>query len=930
MTAGPYSSASGTDTDADTETDTCDFCGQEFSGRPIEDDSGPEEAYEDEDEAKTFCSSGCRVVYTTLGDADFETPADPESVAHEVFPESEESTTSEQNGDIPSDSGLGERDGAGTDTANDDADTETGGDDIDTDIGDRNGEITDEKKGDGHAVTPTRTFLRIDGMHSATCETFLESVATDQDGVTAAEASYVTESIRVDYDRTRTSSSELRDALSTVGYTAYLRDDAAGSEIDENDAEATGSTRRSREMSGIRKRRADDMMDARYILGVVFGAFLMIPYVALLYPSHLASVYSGGPLQHFEGSFVDGGGLLFMRVYLVLTGIVLYVTGMPLLRGAYVSLKMRRPNTDLLAAITIVSAYLYSTIAVFVGDGDIYYDLVLVIAAVVMGAIFYESSIKQRAMDRLTELTISQVDSARRYDADGTTTEVDVDDLESGDRVLVRQGERIPVDGVLADGGCTVDEAVVTGESLPVSKRAGDDVVGGSVVTADAAVVRVGDRTSSSIDRLTTTVWNLQSADHGIQRRADRLAGRVAPGIVAGAALVGAVAFGLGTSPVGSVLASLTVLVVACPWALGFATPLSIATSIEAAMERGIVVFDETIFERLRGIDVVVFDKTGTLTRGQMEVLEADGPDELLAAAGLLERRASHPAAEAIVSAFGEPATEVDGDVDVESDGGENRTDGAAITDGDRISDFESHSNGVEGTVGGERILVGHPDLFAERGWSVDEAIETQVLEARGFGRLPIVVGRNGNAEGVVVIGDEPREGWEETVTRLRERGIEVIVLTGDDEEATDFFNRQSAVEHVFAGVPPAGKTATIRRLRVDNRVTMVGDGTNDAPALAESDLGISLGSGTALASDAADIAIVDDDLSGVETAFDLASAARRRVDQNTALALVYNAIAIPLALAGLLNPLFAMAAVAVTGLLVGVNSSRSLLEDEE
>ncbi|MCU4741290.1 cation-translocating P-type ATPase [Natronoglomus mannanivorans] len=773
-------------------------------------------------------------------------------------------------------------------------------------------------------------------MHSATCEMFLESIATDQDGVTAAEASYVTESIRVDYDGNRLSKSDLRDALSTVGYTAYLRDDAVGAEADGNATTSTGTTRRSREMSGLRKRRSDDMMDARYILGVVFGAFLMVPYVALLYPSHLAALYSGGPLQHFEGSFVDGGGLLFMRVYFVLTGIVLYFTGMPLLRGAYVSLKMRRPNTNLLAAITIVSAYLYSTVAIVVGYGDIYYDLVLVIAALVMGAIFYESSIKQRAMDRLTELTISQVDSARRYDADGTTTDVDVGDLESGDRVLVRQGERIPVDGVLADGGCTVDEAVVTGESLPVSKRAGDDVVGGSVVTADAAVVRVGDRTSSSIDRLTTTVWNLQSADHGIQRRADRLAGTVTPVIVAGAALVGVIAFALGTGLTGSVLASLAVLVVACPWALGFATPLSIATSIEAAMERGIVVFDETVFERLRDIDVVVFDKTGTLTRGQMDVLEADGPDDLLAAAGVLERRASHPAADAIVSAFGGPATRAEPDDDTIRATGDGGTIGGADSsrvqsqtqESDRLTNFESHSNGVEGTVDGERILVGHPDLFAERGWSIDDSIQTRVLEARGFGRLPIVVGRDGHAEGVIVVGDEPREGWEETVTRLHDRGIDVIVLTGDDEEATDFFSRQSAVEHVFAGVPPAGKTATIRRLRADNQVTMVGDGTNDAPAIAEADLGISLGSGTALASDAADIAIADDDLEAVETAFDLASAARRRVEQNTRLALVYNVIAIPIALVGLLNPLFATAAVAVSALLVAANSSRRLLEE--
>lgn len=583
---------------------------------------------------------------------------------------------------------------------------------------------------------------------------------------------------------------------------------------------------------------------------------------------------------------------------------------------------MRQPTTELLTAITVVSAYLYSTVTMLRGRTDVYFDLTIVIAAVVVAAMFYESLIKQRAMDRLTELTISQIDEARRYRSDGTTM-VSVDDLQAGDQILVRQGERIPVDGELASGECRVDEAVVTGESLPIGKREGDEVVGGSIVTEDAAVVRVTDKATSSIDRLITSVWNLQSADHGVQRRANRLAGRILPLIVVAALLVGGLRLVRAENPAAALLGVLGVLLVASPWALGLATPLSVATTIEEAMRRGIVIFDETIFERLREIDVVVFDKTGTLTTGQMSVIDADAPADLLAAAAALERRASHPAAEAIAAEF----APMDGVTDSMLPDGE-LADESNREHGCHIQEFRSHSMGVEGVVADTAVLVGHPDLFERQGWNVRNDLLTQVEDARSFGRLPVLLGRAGQAEGLVIVGDEPRGRWDDTVTRLSEQGIDIVVLTGDDEDAAEFFSQHPHVDHVFADVPPAGKTATVRRLQADHYVTMVGDGTNDAPALAQADLGISLGSGTAIASDAADLAIVDDDLESVETAFDLALAARRRVRQNTVLALLYNAISIPLAAVGLFNPLLAMAAVVTSSGLLAANSFRELLDE--
>ena len=780
------------------------------------------------------------------------------------------------------------------------------------------------------------TFLRIDGMYSATCEAFLESVANKQEGVYDAAASYVTETIRVSHDTDLLSKTELRDALSTLGYTAYLRET-----VSDESAGTDSTTRQAREMGGVRKRQDDQILEFRYAAGLLFGAFLLVPYVSILYPTHLASLVDWAALSVFEGALDLGGqgGFMFLRIYLVLTGVILFFTGLPVLRGAYVGLKMRQPNTDLLVAATAVSAYLYSTVAVLVGRIDIFYDVTVIVAAAVTAATFYESSVKQRALSRLTELTVSQVDTARVYDpSDGETT-VGVDELASGDRVLVKQGERIPVDGTLLESDCTVDEAVVTGESLPVLKRPGETVLGGSIVTDDAAIVEVGAGATSSIDRITTAVWKLQSADHGVKRRADRLAVRVIWLLGAAAVLVGGAAIVLGVGPIGIVRRVLLVLLVWSPWALGLATPLSVATSLEAALRRGIVIFDETVFERLRDIDTVVFDKTGTLTTGEMDVIEADAPAALLDAVAELERRASHPAANAIVTAFGRDGGR---DGDVRTDGGENedgedRGRGADAgsengTDRDRehtgrISEFTTHATGIEGVVDGTTVLIGTLGLFDELGWTVDAEIESRVVESRGFGRLPVVVGWDGTAEGLIVVGDEPREGWDDALTRLGERGTDIVVLTGDDEEATAFFSRHPHVTHVFASVPPEGKTATIRRLRAEGSVAMVGDGTNDAPALAAADLGISLGGGTALAADAADIAIADDEIGSVETAFDLAGAANRRVTQNIGVALVYNVIAVSAVALGVFNPLTAAVAVLACGGLLVANSSRRLVD---
>ena len=598
---------------------------------------------------------------------------------------------------------------------------------------------------------------------------------------------------------------------------------------------------------------------------------------------------------------------------------------------------MRAPNMDLLVALAATSAWLYSTLAIFAGGDHIYYDVTVGIILVVSAGGYYESRIKRRATDRLADLTEAQVDTARLYDPDGSTETVDVADLAAGDRLLVREGDRIPVDGTVEDGEGTVDEAVVTGESLPVGKTAGDQVVGGSLLQSGSLVVTVGEGADSSVQRLTDVVWNLQSATHGIQQLADRLATVFVPLVLVLAAVVGVVHFVLGASFGGTVLVALTVLIVSCPCALGLATPLAIASSVREALDRGIVVFDETIFERLRDVDVVAFDKTGTLTTGEMRVIDREGPAEAFEQAALLEARTAHPIADAVVDEFGPDGSGSDhSEAEPRADGGiaeeEPSQQGVAAdadgpTETDQVAEFESHATGVSGTVDGSDLLVGHPDLFDSRGWTLPDSIVSRADEARASGNVPVIVGRDGSAEGVVIVGDDQREGWEETVSALAADGVEIAILTGDDRRAATTFEEHPEVEHVFAGVPPEAKAETVERLGGEGETVMVGDGTNDAPALAAADLGIALGSGTALAADAADVAIVTDDLASLSTTFDLSAAANRRVRQNIGWAFLYNGVAIPLAITGLLNPLFAAVAMAGSSLLVVTNSARPLLE---
>ncbi len=757
---------------------------------------------------------------------------------------------------------LGDLDGEETEKIKDSIEQRTSTSDTDNDPDDR-----------GESA-----FLAVEGMHCTTCEAFLEGRAETADGIYAVEASYATDTARVSYDPTVHAPEELPELLSGYGYTAGKRSDPAADEkVNET---------------------------AKFLAGGgFFGMMVMMLYAIFLYPTY----FGYDPVVEFGG--LDGL-YMFANIW-VLSSFVLFYTGWPILRGAYVSLRAGVPNMDLLVALAALSAYAYSTLAMGVGRTDLYFDVSVAIILVVTGGSYYEGKIKERAVGRLSELTEQSVDAARR--ADGGET-VSLDDVESGDRLLVHPGERVPLDGEIRDGTAAVDESLITGESVPVSKRPGDRVAGGTLVTDAPVVVEVDETATSTLDRLVELLWEIQSSTPSVQRLADRLATVFVPLVILIAGAVAAWTLVTGGGITTALLLGLTVLIVSCPCALGLATPLAIAAGVKTSTDRGIIVTASAVFEEAPDIDTVVLDKTGTLTEGSMSVLSVDAeqPGELLRRAAAVESLSEHPIAAAIVE-------------HAEKNG---RDPGDATTDGGVPSidpgHFERGSRGVSAPVDGAETVVGHPDLLRDRGISIDAELEARIDAVRSNGDVPVVVGWAGRARGLIAVGDTPRPEWEAAVRTLS-KDRNVVVLTGDEGAAADRFRTVEGVSEVYAGVPPEAKAETIRRLRMRGPVAMVGDGTNDAPALAAADLGIALGSGTKLAGDAADAVIVDDDLRSVPETFRIAERTNGRIKQNLGWAFVYNGLAIPMAVLGVLNPFFAAVAMATSSMLVVTNSARSL-----
>jgi Cu2+-exporting ATPase len=765
---------------------------------------------------------------------------------------------------------------------------------------------TNESEIPGDART---TYLTVDGMHCTTCEAFLSIRADDIEGVYSIEANYGMETARVFYDPEEVDEPELPELLSGHGYEFRAQDSERG--------------------SGERARQRDTVQ--RLVVGGFFSMLIMPWYFFYLYPSYLG--YGTGILDADSTTAVTT--YLPLVILGFLTSIVLFYTGRPILRGGWVSARTRTPNMDLLVSIAALAAYCYSTVALATGSTHLYYDVTVAVVMIVTFGRYYEGKIRSQATAKLSDITAARETEATKLTDDGRET-VDIAALEPGDGLVVAPGERVPVDGTVSEGVADVDESVLTGESLPVTKEPGDKVVGGSIVTDEALIVTVGEDVESTVDRIATALWEIQSTTPGIQRLADALATVFVPFVLFVAMAVVGWQLVTGGSVGTALLAGLVVLVVSCPCAMGLATPLAISGGLRDGLERGMVVTNESVFEVAPAVETIVFDKTGTLTTGEMDVIEVVGDNRTLRLAAAVEQFSSHPAADAILDAATEqPAGNdtttpvADGGVTAHSgestagETGEKATEHGSDALPD-VAEFARHpGGGISGETEAGQVVVGTQGLVSAEVGPVPEELQREVARIESEGQLAVVVGWNGQARGVIAVGDRTREEWERAIEAFADR--EVAVLTGDDGAGAEQFRDHPAIDTVFAGVPPDGKVETVRRLSAQGTTVMVGDGTNDAPALAAADLGIAMGDGTAGAIDAADVVVTDSDLTAVEAVFELASGTRRRIRQNIGWAFLYNAVAVPLAVFGLINPLFAALAMAASSTIVVSNSRRSI-----
>ena len=708
-------------------------------------------------------------------------------------------------------------------------------------------------------------FFHVEGMHCSTCESFIETLASRQDGIYRAEASYASEMAKVYYDPNTVNEIDIPPLFSRMGYSARTSDK---SDQEDNSNEV-----------------------ARLLIGGFFGVIGLLLYVLFLYPTYL-NIEGFIPVTETE--------LLFFASNIgVMTGFVLCYTGFPILRGAWVSLSVGKPNMDLLITIAALSAFFYSTIALLMGMTEVYFDVTMAIILVVSIGNFYEKKIKSSRQDLLTQLQ-EKKNTTARVQRNGHQKEIPISEVKPNDHIIVKAGERIPVDGTIIKGEAVVNEALMTGESVPVTKQKGDKVLSGTILTQNLLTIQTGDEVQSTIDQLMRLMWNIQSSRPGKQRLADRIATYFVPSVILLG--IGTFLFHLftGTTASEAMLSSLAVLIVSCPCALGLATPLAISAGIRSALKHEIIFKTAAVFEDKTDADITAFDKTGTLTTGQMHLIDEGENEQALRYAAQLEQFSSHPIARPISSAVTESPSQ-------------------------DINEFSTHFSGVSGIIESKQVLVGKPEWLIEKGFSLPDSLSKKVQQGRAAGNVPVAVGWENEIKSIIIVGDKLRTEAHSVVKTLQREGKQIAIITGDSQEAANNIQQQLNPEFLFSETKPESKSNIIQELRNLGKVAMIGDGSNDAPALAEADLGVAFGDLTAIAAESAPVVIPNDHLELVPAAFKAIRLTKNRIRQNLGWAFLYNIITIPLAIAGTINPLFAAVAMASSSLLVVGNSSRRM-----
>ena len=742
----------------------------------------------------------------------------------------------------------------------------------------------------------------VTGMSCAACSTRVEKAVSKVPGVTSCSVSLLTNSMGVEGSAT---DQEIIKAVADAGYGASAKDAEGEKNGGANSAAASEEALADHETPILKKR-------LLYSVG-----FLLV----LMYFS-MGHMMWNWPLP----AFMDGNHVMMGLVQLYLTVIIMVINQKFFING-FKSLFHGAPNMDTLVALGSFASFGYSSYALFAmtyaehqGDAEavmgymheFYFESAAMILTLITVGKMLEARSKGKTTDALKSLMKLSPKTAV-VEKEGKETEVPVEQVRIGDVFVVRPGENIPVDGVVLEGNSAVNEAALTGESIPVDKQAGDRVSAATINQSGfirCEATRVGeDTTLSQIIRM---VSDAAATKAPIAKVADKVSGIFVPAVISIAVLTVIVWLIAGES-VGFALArGISVLVISCPCALGLATPVAIMVGNGMGAKNGILFKTAVSLEETGKVEIVALDKTGTITSGEpkvTDVLAADGTseEELLKLAYSLESRSEHPLAKAIVAYGAEKQAE-------------------QIP----VSEFKAlPGNGLEGKVG-DADVKGGSLKFAQSQTEISEKIKSQAEKLAEEGKTPLMFLKNGILAGMIAVADVIREDSPQAVKELQNMGIEVVMLTGDNERTAKAIGRQAGVDRVIAGVLPDGKEEVIRRLKEQGKVAMVGDGINDAPALTRADMGIAIGAGADVAIDAADVVLVKSRLSDVPAAIRLSRGTLRNIHENLFWAFFYNVIGIPLA-AGIwipifgwkLNPMFGAAAMSLSSFCVVTNALR-------
>jgi P-type Cu+ transporter len=722
---------------------------------------------------------------------------------------------------------------------------------------------TDPPGIDLHHVT-----FKITGMTCASCSGRIEKKLSSLDGISKASVNLATERALVEYDHDRLKINKIIKTIEDIGYHAYLMEDVS----------------RDRE----KEIRVKEINKLRLLLfsSVVLSLPLFLGMVLMLLKINIP-VFHNAWFQ------------------LALATPIQFIIGFRFYKHAYLNIRALSPGMDVLIAMGTTAAYGFSIYNGFLGGNhmNLYFEASAMIITLVLLGKYLEAIAKGKTSDAIKKLLGLQAKTAHVI-RNNTEADIPIEEVAAGDVLAVRPGEKIPVDGTILDGTSTVDESMLTGESLPVEKKALDTVIGATINNYGSfhfTATKVGKDTLLS--QIIRTVEEAQGSKAPVQHLADKVAGIFVPSVL-GIALLTFLAWYIGFHDFTKALISaVSVLVIACPCALGLATPTAIMVGTGKGAENGILIKSGESLENAYKLTAVVLDKTGTITNGKPELtdivsLGSYSKDDLLNISGSLEKRSEHPLAQAVA------------------------VKAAEISALKEALDFQAvPGKGVTGRIGGKKVLIGTRIYLEENAVECGRS-DAPVSELEESGKTVILASIDGKLEGILALADTVRETSKEAIARMKKMGLEIIMITGDNRRTAAAIAKEVGIDRVLAGVLPMQKADEVEKLRQEGKVVaMVGDGINDAPALAKADIGIAIGTGTDIAIEAADIALIKGDLKGVVSAIRLSKKTMNKISQNLFWAFIYNIVGIPFAALGFLNPIIAGGAMAFSSVSVVSNS---------